>query len=157
MAPLTRGKMSRREQEAWLEAHLWQPSPESGLDIETDLAPARWIEPRLRQGSSEIGHIVPRGYAAYARIFFPFAGELVVTDGRVNDQEQVTWTETADRNGRVAHALMEQETYLAGSAACVAEVLAAPEIDAYETNPRAPAFAGMDLINDPDGIVPRTV
>jgi hypothetical protein len=45
--------------------------------------------------------------------------------------------------------------YIAGSAACITEVLAVPELDAYETNPGNPARSGMDVINDPDGTVPR--
>lgn len=45
--------------------------------------------------------------------------------------------------------------YIAGSAAYIREVLAVPELDAYETNPGNPARSGMDVINDPDGTVPR--
>jgi hypothetical protein len=45
--------------------------------------------------------------------------------------------------------------YIAGSAACIREVLAVPGLDAYETNPGNPARSGMDVINDPDGNVPR--
>jgi hypothetical protein len=46
--------------------------------------------------------------------------------------------------------------YLAGSAACVAEVLTEPVLDAVATRPENPARAGMDIINDPDGSVPRS-
>jgi hypothetical protein len=52
---------------------------------------------------------LPRDFEAYARIFFPFAGEDIVTDGRVTDQDHVTWTETARRSGGIPHALMERE------------------------------------------------
>ena len=45
--------------------------------------------------------------------------------------------------------------YIAGSAACIKEVLAVPELNAYETNPGNPARSGMDVINDPGGTVPR--
>jgi hypothetical protein len=45
--------------------------------------------------------------------------------------------------------------YIAGSAACIREVLAVPELDAYETGPGNPARSGMDDVNDPDGTVPR--
>jgi len=44
-----------------------------------------------------------------ARIFFPFAGEDIVVDG-LPDNEHITWTDMARRNGRMAHALMEAET-----------------------------------------------
>ena len=249
--------MSRQDYEAWYHAHNWSPSPASGLVIETDLAPAAWIEPRLRARSFEVGMTAPQGFEAYARIFFPFVADAEA-DGKVSGQEQVSWTETARRNQRVAHALMEQETiqapgqeatclnelpneqldallsiltrhttsahgwfllwdgfanldervfelqpkvrhpmrdfyllsgalttyrnlpddpnfwwpddrawclstdtdfcwaYVAGSAACIGEVLSVPELDAYETNPSNPARRGMDVINDPHGTVPRT-
>jgi hypothetical protein len=81
--------------------------------IESDLAPAAWIEPLLRARSFEVAMTVPQGFESYARIFFPFAGEDIETDGVVTGEEHVTWTETARRNQRVAHALMEQETILA--------------------------------------------
>ncbi len=45
--------------------------------------------------------------------------------------------------------------YLAGTAACVTEVLAVPVIDGYATSPANPARSGMDVVNDPDGVVPR--
>lgn len=45
--------------------------------------------------------------------------------------------------------------YLAGSAACIEEVLSVPVLDAYKTKPENPAAAGMDVINDPDQVVTR--
>ena len=199
---------------------------------------------------------VPQGFEAYARIFFPFIGADIEQDGVVTGQEQISWTEMARRNGRVAHALMEHETiqrepeiyahdlaedqlaallailarhtastagwfllwdgfgdlnervfshqptlhhpmrdyyllrgplgcygdfpdppnywwpddrswcwctdidfdwgYLAGSAACIDEVLATPVIDGLATRPENPAHSGMDTINDPHGTVPRS-
>jgi hypothetical protein len=128
IAPVTRGDMSRQESEAWYEAHAWSPSPASGLVIESDLAPAAWIEPLLQAGVFEVGMTVPQGFESYARILFPFAS--IETDG-VTDQEHVTWTETASRNQRVAHALMEQETILVPGqeATCVTE-LADEQLDA---------------------------
>jgi hypothetical protein len=45
--------------------------------------------------------------------------------------------------------------YIAGSAACIRDVLALPELDAYETNPGNPARSGMGAINDPGGAIPR--
>jgi hypothetical protein len=47
-------------------------------------------------------------------------------------------------------------SYLAGSRACIDEILAVPLMDAVETKPENPARSGMDLINDPDGAVPRS-
>lgn len=237
------------------------PSRETGAVVQSDLAPAAWIEPLLVPKSFEVRMTVPQGFDAYARIFYPFMGESTVIDGVIHE-ENVTWTQLARRNGRVAHALMEQETiaagpdgqpepvmtcgslapeqldallpiltrhtssrdgwflhwggfgdlseralsdqpmvrhsmrefylfagplgayrdfaddpsywwpqdrawcvctdvdfnwaYLAGSAGCVAEVLAAPVIDAIATKPDNPARSGMDVINDPGQIVPRS-
>jgi hypothetical protein len=44
----------------------------------------------------------------------------------------------------------------AAAAACLAEVLAAPVIDALPSRPNNPAHAGMDTINDPHGTVFRS-
>jgi hypothetical protein len=87
---------------------VWSPVPASGLAIETDLTPAAWIEPRLRARSFEVGMTAPAGFEAYARILFPFEAEETAPDG--TGQAHVTWTETARRSHRIAHALMEQET-----------------------------------------------
>jgi hypothetical protein len=37
------------------------------------------------------------------------------------------------------------------------EILAHPVIDALATKPENPARSGMDIINDPDGIAPRSI
>jgi hypothetical protein len=264
IVPLTAGRrrMSGREYEAWRDTQAWDPSRTTELVVCTDLAAAQWIEPLLVPGSYEVRMTVPQGFAAYARIFFPFVVADFVEDGKLR-QEYLTWTEVARRNGRTAHALMEQETilrgpggdseamqcsdrlasdqveavlsivsrhtsssdgwfllwdgfgdlserafhddgpkvthpmrsyyllrgplsaygdfpdnpsywwpddrawlvctdtsfewaYLAGSADCVAEVIASPVIDALATEPGNPAVCGMDVINDPDGSVPRS-
>jgi len=42
------------------------------------------------------------------------------------------------------------------AAACLAELLAAPVIDALPSRPNNPAHAGMDTINDPHGTVFRS-
>ena len=46
-------------------------------------------------------------------------------------------------------------SYLAGGRECIDEILAIPVIDAVETRPDYPAHSGMDVINDPEGVVPR--
>jgi hypothetical protein len=48
-------------------------------------------------------------------------------------------------------------SYLAGSRGCVDEVLGLPVMDAVETNPQNPARSGIDVVNDPDGRVPRSL
>ena len=83
------------------------------LAVQDDLAPAAWLGPLLVPGSFEVRMTVPQGFDAYARIFFPFVGADIIEDGEVR-QEHITWTETAQRHGRIAHALMEQETIQAG-------------------------------------------
>ena len=247
--------MSPHEYDRWRDEHTWDPSRGTDLVIQEDLAAAAWIEPLLVPGSFEVQMMTPRGFEAYARIFFPFPGEGA-------GQEFTSWTELARRSGRTAHALMESETivagpagqepagggvgsmaaaqfdallpilarhtsaadswfllwdgfgdlnprafpehgpkvrhpmrdyyllrgphrgyadfpddpnywwpadrawcvvtdtdfdwaYVAGSAACVREILAVPVLDAYPTRPDNPARSGMDVVNDPDGIVPR--
>lgn len=47
-------------------------------------------------------------------------------------------------------------SYLAGHRACIEEVLAVPIMDAVVTRPENPARSGMDVLNDPDGAVPRS-
>jgi hypothetical protein len=106
----TGSRMSKREYEEWRDRHTWDPRRDAGLAIQDDLAPAAWLEPLLFPDSFEVRMTVPQGFGAYARVFFPFAGEYIVGEGLVVGQEQITWAEMARRNGRVAHALMEQET-----------------------------------------------
>lgn len=45
--------------------------------------------------------------------------------------------------------------YVAGSAACIDEVLAVPVTDAYATRSENPAHSGMDVLNDPGATIPR--
>jgi hypothetical protein len=107
------------------------PSPAGRLVLESDLAPAAWIEPRLRARSFDVSMTAPEGFGAYARIFYPFPGEDTGTGDIVTAREHITWTETARRSQRVAHALMEQETIQApGQAATCLSELAGEQLDA---------------------------
>jgi hypothetical protein len=45
--------------------------------------------------------------------------------------------------------------YIAATEACIEEVLSVPVLDAYLAKPEDPAYAGMDVINDPEGTIPR--
>jgi hypothetical protein len=47
-------------------------------------------------------------------------------------------------------------SYLAAAASCISDVVLVPVIDAIRTRPDNPARSGMDVINDPDGLVPRS-
>lgn len=98
------------EYERWRDAQTWDPARDGRFAIENDLTPAEWIEPLLGRESGDVPTTVPRGYEAYARIFFPFVGAgRTELDGKVQ-VELVSWSERAARNGRVAGALMEIET-----------------------------------------------
>ena len=66
----------------------------------------------LCPGGYKVRGLVPQGFGGYARIFFPFVTDVVV-DGQTRE-EHVTWKEMARRNGRVAHALMEEQNILVG-------------------------------------------
>jgi len=104
---------SPRDYEQWRDAQTGGPSRSSGLEIHEDLDPAAWIEPQLVPDSFLVHMMVPRGFPACARIFFPFHSAAIAAGGVVAGQQLITWTELARRNGRTAHALMEAETILA--------------------------------------------
>lgn len=260
IAPFRKGRMSRRAYVRWLEENLWRPSRIPGLTVPADISPAAWIGDRLTPGSFEVHMMVPDGFEAYARIFFPFVRDAVLHDGSPHDAT-LTWTEVAALNGRTAHALMEAETisptnqaqgrrsglytclsppqeealwpileghstthdgwfllwdgfggldprpfesqpkvehrgrsyhllhgpltahtgfadapsyiwpedrawclvtdidfqwaYIAGTSACVNDIVATPVLDAYATKPSNPAGSGMDTVNDPHRTIPR--
>jgi hypothetical protein len=82
--------MSAPEYEEWRDANTWDPSRETELVIETDLAPAAWLQPLLDPDLD-----LPTGFDAYAQIFFPFAAEDV-----------------AERRERIADALAEPEAII---------------------------------------------
>jgi hypothetical protein len=63
--------MSAHDYERWREAHTWDPSHQTGLVIQTELAPAAWIEPLLPAWTSPFSPLLPGGFDAYARIFHP--------------------------------------------------------------------------------------
>lgn len=105
--------MSQEDYELWVDANTWDPSRGADLTIESDLAPAAWLEPRLATGTFEVRMSAPQGFEAYSRLFFPFALSSLVNGEFATDY--VSWNELARRNGRVAHALMERETIDVGS------------------------------------------
>jgi hypothetical protein len=253
--------MSDEEYSAWYNEHAWEPSRYADLTIQSDLTPAKWLEPLLVPRSFEVWMTAPQGYEAYARMFFPFERSGLDEAGEWRELH-VRWTDMARENGKEVHALMERETisrastgegtndrcawnlspkqlealmptvarhtsstsgwfllwegfgdlndevfakvpkvrhemrnfyllrgpldsyahfsndpsywwpddrswcvctdtdfewsYLAGSRECVDEVLALPIMDSLETRPENPARSGMDVVNDPDGRIPRS-
>jgi len=101
--------MSEAEYEQWRDENTWDPSRGTNLVIETDLAPAAWIEPLLLPGSFEVRMTTPQGFDAYARVFFPFVEWTRDANGEPVEQH-IRWKDMAQQNGWTAHALMEQET-----------------------------------------------
>ena len=116
VAPLMRAgsSMSQAEHRAWLEENLWRPSQVAGLEVATDTSPAEWIGRHLHPGTFRVHMTVPDCFDAYARIFYPIVGETIYRAGQPMDNERITWTEMALRNGRTPHALMELETIAPG-------------------------------------------
>jgi hypothetical protein len=101
--------MSDQEYADWYEEHAWDPSRYNDLRLERDLAPAAWLEPLLSPRSFDVSMTAPRGYEAYARLFFPFLRSGLGASGEWSER-RVRWTEMAEQSGKVVHALMEQET-----------------------------------------------
>ena len=79
------------------ETRDWYPSGDSGLGLDSDVAPAVWIQALLAADSLQVRMLVPQGFEAYARIFVPF-------------DDHITWTEVARRHGRAARARMTGDT-----------------------------------------------
>lgn len=82
--------------------------------IETELAPAAWLLPRLVPGSFEVHMTAPEGYDAYVRILFPFVGPSTMVADRWAPEAHVSWRMLAERNGRAFHPLVEEETVNVG-------------------------------------------
>lgn len=57
----------------------------------------------------------PEGYDAYARILFPFIGPSRRVGDRWAPEEHISWWTLAERNGRVLHPLVEEETINIGA------------------------------------------
>jgi hypothetical protein len=101
--------MSDEEYEDWYADHVWDPTRYPGMTIESDLTPAAWLDSLLAPGSFRVEMTAPRGYEAYARVFFPF--DWTGFDGNGEwFKEHIRWADMARENGKVVHALMEEET-----------------------------------------------
>lgn len=67
------------------------------LELVTDVSPADWVVDGTRGPGGTVGSLVPRGFAAYARVFHPaYLGAA-----------EVRWATVARINGRVSHPAME--------------------------------------------------
>jgi hypothetical protein len=72
------------------------------LCLVDDVSSADWIVAGVRDFEHDVGSLLPVGFAAYARVFHPALRRL---DG--DDWAEVSWSQVAAANGRVAHASME--------------------------------------------------
>lgn len=106
--------MSEHEYDHWRAESSWASRAGGPLVLEVDVSPAAWLLPLLSPDTFEVGMTVPEGFECYARIFFPFT--VTHTDGIGGfASKDVSWREVARRNGKVAHALMEEETVSQGA------------------------------------------
>ena len=69
-----------------------------GLEPVVDVSVGGWIAERLRGPVGTVGSVVPRGFAAYARVLHP-----VEVGG---DGAGMGWAQVCAMTGRVPHALM---------------------------------------------------
>ena len=84
-----------------------------------DVSVADWIAARLSGPLGTVGSVVPRGFAAYARVLHP----VEFDDGRAT----LTWARVCQLTGRTAHALMQWSAITTPTAeARVARELSAP-------------------------------
>ena len=78
------------------------PSAFGDLQLADDVSSADWIVASVRNFMYDVGSLLPVTFAAYARVFHP-AGRASAGGDRVD----VSWTDVAAANGRVAHPVME--------------------------------------------------
>src|SRR5258706_6897762 len=70
----------------------------AGLEPVADAAAGDWIAERLGGPLGTVGSVVPRGFAAYARLLHPV---------QYRDGPPLTWAQVCRLTGRVPHALMQ--------------------------------------------------
>jgi hypothetical protein len=71
----------------------------AGLEPIADVSVGDWIAERLRGPLGTVGSVVPRDFAAYARILHPVEFD--------NGRRPLTWAQVCQLTGRVPHALMQ--------------------------------------------------
>jgi hypothetical protein len=80
-----------------------------GLPVEADVSQGVWISSARRRGEpGTVAAHVPAVFDAYARVFHPavrYAGD---------DDVEVSWADVAERNGTVAHPLMQWDVVTHG-------------------------------------------
>jgi hypothetical protein len=104
------------------------------------------------------GNVDPRPFERYRKVehsrrsYHLLHGPLAARDGFANPPSYV-WPE--DRAWCLTTDIDFYWAFIAATVTCVQEIVATQVLDAYATEPSNPARAGMDLINDPDSIIPR--
>jgi hypothetical protein len=88
----------------------------AALEPIADVSVGHWIAERLRGPVGTVGSVIPRGFAAYARILHP----VEFDDGRTS----LTWAQVCRLTGRIPHALMQWAAIATPTAE--AEVATAP-------------------------------
>lgn len=73
------------------------------LRLVSDVSSADWIVASVRNFECDVGSLLPVTFDAYARVFHP-AGRWRDSDAAA---DEVSWSQVAAANGRVAHASME--------------------------------------------------
>lgn len=76
-----------------------RPSPKE-LTLLSNATPGRWIEDALGSRFAHVESLVPKGYAAYARLFHP---------AMTQEYQPVRWSTVAEWSGKVYHSLMSFE------------------------------------------------
>ena len=79
---------------------LRRNSQPSELTLLLDVAAGRWVEESLGSRFAHVEALLPRGYAAYARLFHP---------AMTQDDQQVRWSTVAEWSGKIHHRLMSFE------------------------------------------------
>jgi hypothetical protein len=88
----------------------------AGRPPETDLSPAAWLAAGTAGAPwPTVAALLPRGFAAYARVFHP----AYRYDG--DDDVEVSWRAVADDNGTSAHPLMQWPGVTGGWEYCTEE------------------------------------
>lgn len=64
----------------------------------SEVSAADWWVDRLDDFATGVGSLVPSSFEAVTRLFHPI---------EIDDHNEVTWAEVAERNGRIAHAEMQ--------------------------------------------------
>jgi hypothetical protein len=65
-----------------------------------DVRPADWVKDRLAPFCTNVGSVIPSGYAAYARLFHP-------VEPATAGQARRRWSDVAAENGRIVHPEMQ--------------------------------------------------